>query len=73
MKNKYMIEFYNFEKNVSQGVCNDCIYTNKKSVTADAKYIYKSLCFNDKKHTSILVNKYNFEFNEWNCIAEIKR
>lgn len=74
MKNIYEIEFYDLK----QGIGQQTLFTNKsrhnkKESIKYAKACFKGLCNNDKEHLAILVNKYDQEFGEWNCIFEIKK
>lgn len=74
MKNLYEIEFYDIEENVGKGICKpDDKYTNKKVAIQEAKSIFNGLCNSDKENLSILVNKYDQKFDEWNCIFEISK
>lgn len=74
MKNLYEIEFYDIREEVGKCICKpDEKYTNKKVAIQEAKSIFRGLCENDKEHLSILVNKYDQKFDEWNCIFEISK
>lgn len=72
MKKYYEIEFYDIVGNVGKGKTG-ITYTNKEIAIKTAKQIYKDLCDNDKKCTSILVNKCNTENDEIMCIEEINK
>ena len=71
MKNYYEIEFYDIKNNVGLDTTG-IQYTNKKIAVKAAKEIYKNLCNNDKKCTSILINKCNTENDYFECVKEIK-
>lgn len=72
MKNYYEIEFYDIKENVGKGTTG-IPYTNKKIAIKAAKEIYKNLCNNDKKHTILLVNKFNKDNDYFECIKEINK
>lgn len=69
MKKYYEIEFYDIKENVGKGTTG-ITYTNKKIAIKTAKEIYKNLCNNDKKCTSVLVNKHNTNNDFVECVKE---
>ena len=72
MKNYYEIEFYDTVEEVGKGTTG-IPYTNKEKAIKTAKEIYRNLCNNDKKSTSILVNKCNTENDYFECVKEINK
>lgn len=71
MENKdiFVLEWYNLKENVGLGLINDIIYDDLEIARKTALDTYNNLCDNDKKYTSIIINK--IEDEEWESIEEI--
>ena len=59
MENKdiFVLEWYNLKENVGLGLINDIIYDDLEIARKTALDTYNNLCDNDKKYTSIIINK----------------
>lgn len=65
----YEVEFYDIIENVGKGTTG-ITFTNKKEAVKSAKKIFEILCDNDKKCTSVLVNKHDTNSDFVECVKE---
>ena len=68
-KDIFVLEWYNLKENAGLGLINDIIYDDLEIARKTALDIYNNLCDNDKKYTSIIINK--IEDEEWESIEEV--